>query len=291
MPNTNILFRGSVFEEEEYRALAKHFNQSRNRVFASRAQLPDNSTVIARYSALPYYDELEKDLQVRGSRLINTWAQHRYVADMAYWYLNFKDLTPKTWFYLHEAILESDGPFVVKGTTNSRKHLWNTHMYAENIEKLVQVHHRLSNDGLIGSQNIVVREYEPFVSYGTAIGGLPITKEFRFFIFAGKVIAKGFYWGNQPEVLEQYKPDVNEVPEAFIQDIIKRVDNQITFWVVDVAQHQDGRWRIIEFNDGQQSGLSTIDPDEFYCNLYQAVAEYDDAFEQGQVPRGCFRPT
>lgn len=280
MGNTSILFRCSLAEEGEYRACVKYFNA---RVFDSRAQLPDNSTVIARYSALPYYDELEKDLQVKGSRLINAYSQHYYVANMAYWYQDFKDLTPKTWFTLYEPIQESDGPFVVKGSTNSRKHLWNTHMYAENIEKLVNVHHRLSTDCLIGSQDIVVREFEPFVSYGTAINGLPITKEFRIFVFNGKVIAKGFYWSNHPEIIEQFKPDVNEIPEAFIQDIIKRAGNQITFWVVDVAQHQNGNWRVVELNDGQQSGLSTIDPDEFYCNLAQAARDMSESYPQTKL--------
>ena len=38
---------------------------------------------------------------------------------------------------------------------------------------------------------------------------LPITKEFRIFMYKDKVIAKGFYWANHPEVIEEYKPEVN----------------------------------------------------------------------------------
>jgi hypothetical protein len=46
----------------------------------------------------------------------------------------------------------------------------------------------------------------------------------------------------------------------------------IPFGVVDVAQARDGRWIVIETNDGQMSGLSCVNPDELYDNMARALA-------------------
>ena len=46
-----------------------------------------------------------------------------------------------------------------------------------------------------------------------------------------------------------------------------------SFWVRDIAKHQDGRWRLVELNDGNMSGLSCIGPTLFYSNLKNATEQ------------------
>jgi len=48
-----------------------------------RSKVPNGSIAIARYSVLPFYKELEADLAERGSKLINSYPQHQYVADIS----------------------------------------------------------------------------------------------------------------------------------------------------------------------------------------------------------------
>jgi hypothetical protein len=43
----------------------------------------------------------------------------------------------------------------------------------------------------------------------------------------------------------------------------------VPFLVIDIAQRQDGRWVLIECNDGQESGYAGVSP----FSLWQHVVE------------------
>lgn len=266
-----LLFRRTLAEEDEFEIARKHFG---DRVIESRTQIEPGDLVVGRYSVLPYYHELVVDAKQLGAEMLTSYRQHCYVADLREWYQDLEHLTPKTWFSLAEAVASSwPGPFVLKGATNSRKNLWRTHMYAEDKESMRAVYFRLMDDSMISDQGVYIREYEPLVQYGLSLSGIPVSKEFRFFVLKEKVIARGFYWSSQLDLFEDGKiPDVNEVPEEFIQEVIDAVGNSIDFWVFDAAQRIDGAWRVVELNDGQMSGLSCCSADD----LYRGLAELKD---------------
>jgi hypothetical protein len=260
-----ILFRKCLSDEEEFTAAQKYFN-----TVEYRSLIHEGDLVIPRYSALPYYEELEKDiLLLKGGRLINTYQQFQFIADLQNWYYLLEDLTPKTWFSLES--VDKECSYVLKGATNSKKSLWNTHMYAHHKSEMLKVYFRLQDDSLIGSQNIYIREYEPFISYGTGIGGVPITKEFRFFVCNGKIIGSDFYWSNQPEIKKQYDLNSKEVSRRFLDEIIERVSPSNNFFVIDIAQRVDLEWRLVELNAGEMSGLSDINPHFLYKNLKKVI--------------------
>src|SRR3990172_583763 len=127
MPNHVVLMRASLAEEEEYSAASSFLP-----VYRQRTEIPVNSLVVGRYSVLPYYKELVEDLAYSHSVLVNFYLEHIYVADLKNWYYDLKGLTPRTFFSLLE-FRESkpSGSYVLKGQTNSKKHQWNTHMFAE----------------------------------------------------------------------------------------------------------------------------------------------------------------
>lgn len=273
--NPVILFRHDRTTIDEFE-IAK----SKLQTVDLRSKVPENSLVIGRYSVLPFYKELEEDLLQNGSQLINSYRQHRYIADLSSWYGDFCDITPKTWFNLHE--IPNNGPFILKGETNSRKFSWKTHMFAENKVQAGEVHSRLLNDSMIGTQNIVIRQYVPLKTFDYDFSGLPITEEYRFFILNGKVISGAYYWSSYYDDLIQKGEDINpnNVPKEFIDDVIERVGGNSNFYVVDIARtkepynplyniHGNGNWIVVELNDGQMSGLSMNDPD----NLYQKIKE------------------
>ena len=254
-----ILFRYSQGFEEELRIAKKHFV-----VKEQRTTIHANSLVIPRYSVLPYYKELQNDLEIMHSKLLNDFTEHLFVANLSWWYPILEKLTPRTWFQLHE--IPDKGPFVLKGSTNSKKFEWNTHMYAETKKDAIQVHGRLMRDGLIGSQDIVIREYVPLKKLTQGFQGLPISEEYRFFILDGEILAGGFYWSSHTEDLPE-KPDVSEVPSSFLQKVMKAIGDRIRFYVIDVARTASGEWIVIELNDAQMSGLSDVDPEVLYSNL------------------------
>jgi hypothetical protein len=255
-----ILFREDHDTKEEAIIAASYFAVEGNRV-----KVPLNSFVVGRYSVLPFYKELDRDLIDRQSRLVNSYSEHCWIADLQQWYPYFEDLTPKTWFSLQEAMAD-DGPFVLKGATNSKKFEWDTHMYAADKSKLAGVYSRLNDDSLVGSQAICIRKYVPLKNFGTAIRGLPITNEHRTFFLDGKVMASGYYWSSHTDLIPA---EFDKPPKEFLEEIGSRL--RARFVVADVAQTESGDWILIELNDGQMSGLSEVDPHELYSNLAKAL--------------------
>jgi hypothetical protein len=249
--------------EGEIATMPKYF-----KVLDSRMDIKPGMLVIGRYSVLPFYEEQERDVLRAGATLINTYKQHRYIADIMNWYSDLEGLTPKTWPSLEAAL--GNGPFVLKGETNSRKFQWDTHMFAKDRRAAAEICVELQNDSLICSQNVVVREYIPLYTYMTAIHELPITKEFRFFVAYRKILSGGYYWSSHVEDLPSV-PNSKEVPLSLLQEVIDRVGDRANFYAVDVAQTVAGDWIVIELNDGQMSGLSENDPEILYCNLLETV--------------------
>jgi len=265
--NTKILYRELDFKHE-FEDASKYF-ECINR----RSKIQKDELIIGRYSVLPYYNELQDDVDYIGAKLINTYKQHRFVADLWNWYYWLSEYTPKTYNRLEDVPDTTTCGYVVKGETNSKKNLWDTHMFAASKKDAINIYCDLQNDGLLGHQQIYIREYVPLETYLIGLRGLPITKEFRVFVCNGQVISKAFYWSNYVEDIPGGEPSADEIPNSFLYKIIDRIGKNIDFYVIDVAKTQSGKWIVIELNDGQMSGLSCNKPEILYKNLFKAASE------------------
>lgn len=263
-----VLFRKDIVMEEEHEIAAKHFH-----VYESRNRVPNDSRVIARYSALPYYMELEADLQVNGAQLLNTYKQHQWVAQMDWAYDEgvLKGLTPKTYFGSNYYKLP-EGAYVLKGRTNSRKNKWGTHMFAPTKAQVQVVATRLLDDELIYDQGLVIREYIPLKQLDTAINGLPIVNEWRTFWYGTHLLASGYYWqASHPESEEKANFSHEGLDLAY--KAAELVAPHVPFFVLDVAEKEDGGWTVVEVNDGQMSGLCGCKADDLYGTLKRLLLE------------------
>jgi ATP-grasp domain, R2K clade family 3 len=250
-------------EKDELNAARKEFD-----CVSLLSDIQPGDYVVPRYSLFPFPFDQEQEILNLGATLINSYEQHLYVADLQNYVPDLGALTPYTWDNLYA--LPEVGPFVLKGATNSRKSHWDRDMFAPTKQDAIRIHSRLSEDGLIGQQHIYIRQYVPLTTYAHGLGGIPITKEFRFFVAFGKVLCSGYYWQNYAdELLDVPKP--SEVPQSFLQTVIDRVAPNINFFVMDIAETQSGEWLVIELNDGQCSGLSCIDPNHLYSNLKEVI--------------------
>ena len=239
-----------------------------------RSDIPSGSLVIGRYSVLPYYQELEKELINKNCKLVNSYEQHRYIADIRNYYADLADFTPQTWTQWGD--LPDDMSFVVKGVTNSRKHQWNTHMFAKSNKDVVNVVKNLMNDTLICSQGIVVREFVPLRKIEEGINGMPMSYEWRFFFYKERMLCHGFYWSCAEDA---EKIDIPTKVIDFAQEIAYIVSRKTNFFVLDIAIEENGDPILIEVNDGQMSGLSMCNPNELYENLSKRLRVnqyYDD---------------
>jgi len=248
-----VLFRTTQDTQQEFYTAASHIPATQSRIGLK------DQIVIGRYSVLPYYKELERDLGMLGSRLINSYNQHLYIANFDY-YEDVKEFTPKTYFVPME--LPDQGPFIVKGRTNSRKHKWNTHMFAKTKKEAMLIALDLLEDPLIAEQGVLFREYVPLKLLEIGINDQPFVNEWRFFYYKEQCVAHGFYW-IQSEQRGQMTPEGLQ----FADRIAKLIAPNVNFFVLDIAETKQGEWILIEVNDGQMSGLSECDPDTLYRNL------------------------
>lgn len=237
----------------------------------NRTEIKYNDLVVGRYSCWPFYKELEEDIKYSKASLLNTTEQHRYIADLQNWVADLKELTPQTWGNLQD--IPDEGPFVLKGETNSKKGHWRRMMYAENKKDAIEVHNRLSDDGLIGQQHIYIRKFEKLHTYTHDVQGMPITKEFRFFVCDGEVLCGGFYWAHYIDDLGCPPPSPDEVSKDFLQEAIKRIGNKARAYALDVWIKENGEPIVGELNDLQQSGLSDNNPELFYSALYKVLSK------------------
>jgi hypothetical protein len=224
---------------------------------------------IGRFSLFPFYTDQEAEINSAGSKLINTYEQHRYVADLQNYVLDLCDMTPLTWDNIID--VPDDIPLIVKGESNSKKNDWSKSMFAANKKEAIKVIGRLYDDSLISQQKLYIRQYVPLVKYMDGINGMPVSKEFRVFVCYGKIVSSAFYWQNYIDDIG-FIPSANDIPEEFIQKAINRIGNKCNFYTIDVAETQSGEWIVIELNDGQFAGLSCHDPNEFYRNLLSIVS-------------------
>lgn len=267
--NAKILFRCSLTEEKELQSASKYFE-----VIDSRVKVNKGDLVIPRYSVVPFAKEFFQDIEYLGARTINSYQQFSYIADLRNYVADLGDLTPRTWLASDGVInLPDSSSFILKGETNSKKFEWQDMMFAKNKQAVTEVHSRLLKDGIIGDQQIYVREYVPLKTFITSFKGLPITNEYRFFIAHGKVVSSGYYWSNHYEDLIDEGLDLNpsQVPDSLVQKVITKVGKNSNAFVADFAQTKDGEWIVIELNAFEQSGLSENDPNILYKELRRFV--------------------
>ena len=150
-----ILFRKSLADEGEFDVCRKYFT-----TVEYRSDIPRNSFVIPRYSYLPYPLEFEYDIKNIGGTLINSYKQHKWIANFE-WYEPLKEYTAESWTDDNFFLCQKDCQFIVKGRTNSKKHQWNKLMFAENKRRALEISGELIQDGLIGEQGIIYRQYIP----------------------------------------------------------------------------------------------------------------------------------
>ena len=268
-----VYYRDSLTEEEERKAIYdRRYLWGADTLSVGAAQVaykvrqggPNNDLVIPRYSIEPFAADMFREFEHAGLVPINSLRQYNWCKDLQNWYEDLEEYTFKTWFSAQN--LPTDRPFVVKGVTNSRKDLWDTHMFAANKQEAIKVMCRLQDDTMLSMQQPVFREYKPLKKLAEGPHGKPITAEWRSFYLGRKLLCNGFYWHNY---IDDVGP-VGNTPEGYTQmiaDKIASIHGDRFFYVLDVAQLETGGYILVEVNSGEMSGLACCNPEQLYVNL------------------------
>lgn len=230
------------------------------------------------------YARLEAALHARRVALFTNAAAYRHAYHLPEWYAALEaakpGMTPPSiWFPVPSAgstfdraaiaseVAQAFGsePAIVKDYVKSRKHEWFEACFvpsasdAETVLRITENFLALQAEELEGG--LVYRKYVPFRAVGLhSKSKLPLVREYRVFVVAGQVALVSRYWGEG--AYEEAPPDLT--PFLPLLAVF-----QSPFYALDIAEGEDGRWWVVEINDGGAAGI----PDGIASNaFYQALA-------------------
>lgn len=207
---------------------------------------------------------MEDEIVRSGANVIVNSEQKEYLSDIRNWYADLKDFTPKTWNSYDE--VDEDGPYFCKGEDKSLKIDFWKYCYAEDKSNLKAT---LSNleEALPGNQELIIRKFIPLKNYGNSPStGMPISHEFRRFVFMGEQVSTGFYW---EEFANEYglNSNIELPPNNFVNNIINKIGTKANYYTINTALMDQGDWIVIELNSGAQAGLSGINSQQHYQKM------------------------
>ena len=113
----------------------------------------------------------------------------------------------------------------------------------------------LGGGDLVGG--VVLRQFIKLKSIGFhEKSGMPISEEYRVFIFAGKIMIIDDYWQSDKSV------SFSDDEKQWIAACAERIESN--FVTMDIARCEDGKLIVMELGDGQVSGLQQIKTTSFY---------------------------
>ncbi len=160
-------------------------------------------------------------------------------------------------------------PLVLKDYVKSCKHAWEEACFIPDsadragVERVVNNFLEWQGEGL--NEGLVFREFVELAAIGThAQSGMPLTKEYRAFVWRGQLVAVYPYW-------EASSYEDTELPQEWLGELVGGVASP--FFTLDFAQRREGGWLVIELGDAQVSGLPpSAEPAAFYAALARVGA-------------------
>ncbi|WNG48991.1 hypothetical protein F0U60_36385 [Archangium minus] len=213
------------------------------------------------------YEALDEALGALGHELMTTPAQYAAAHYLPNWYPRLKGYTARSVWTEDTDPTEAwqaaqslgPPPWIVKDHVKSAKERWEEACFVpagatrEHFERICGALLEARADRF--ERGFVVRRFLPLKVRGRTPNG-PAHLEFRLFFGRGRLLAA--------ESSHDFDVDVPDF-SAF-EALARRIDAR--FFTLDVAMLEDGRWAVVEVNDGGVSGLpASIDPRELFAAL------------------------
>jgi hypothetical protein len=252
-----------------------------DRLFACRRphERAPQVEVVARVGAIGDYATTHTRLLDAGVRLIHDPDEHTRATRLPIWYPLLEDLTPKSIVFTRRpnarVITEELGwPIFMKGERQTSRHRRGLSIIqdADQLERALDDYAR---DPILSWQDVVCRRLEQLRPVEDPDPDrIPSSFEFRSFWWRSQLVGFGRYWWSGAAY--DPSPDERRDALAIAGEAARRI--AVPFLVVDVAQRSDGRWIVIECNDGQESGHAGVSP----LSLWHEIIEVERA--QAQRP-------
>jgi ATP-grasp domain, R2K clade family 3 len=233
---------------------------------------PSGLPTVARIGAIPDYPEFFDQCQTLGFQLVHSPGDHERCSTLPAWYPLIESDTPRSRWYREIPALpevESDFtlPVFIKGARQTSKHKASASIVRSRSDYELAVAH-FRSDPILHWQEFVCREFADLRPVaGGAQGKVPASFEFRTFWWKRELVGAGRYW------LDAVAYDWSASERSDALEVARRAVNAVdcTFLVVDLAQRTDGRWIVIECNDGMESGYAGASP----IGIWQAIVAHE----------------
>lgn len=227
---------------------------------------------ISRIGAIQNYDHVFSCLKEEGIALVHSPEVHLRASELIHWYPFLKDLTPKSLWSddpLDSNVIATElgWPIFLKGSRQTSRHRRSLSII-EGPEQFARVMETYSQDPILRWQKMVYRQFVPLRLVEEAQGDRLVSSfEFRTFWWRGELAGFGRYWWEG----KPYQATSEETQQGLKMAREAAIRLSVPFLVVDIAQAADGRWLVIECNDGQESGYAAVTP----IALWQRILEIE----------------
>jgi hypothetical protein len=203
------------------------------------------------------YEAIYHAAEAKGVRLLNDPPANEVAMRLDRAYPLLEGLTPTSIILSSPSEAAAAGdqlgyPVFVKGAVQSAKNEGRRMCIADDRAELETLVAALLRRSDASRSVVVVRRLVPLRHKRTTGLGLPVGREYRFFVFEGETLESGYYW---PDEDDFGSPTTEEA--AAMQRLVHDAAEQlrIPYVAVDIGQVDDGGWLVIEANDAQFAGL------------------------------------
>jgi ATP-grasp domain, R2K clade family 3 len=231
----------------------------------------------------PYYEEM---CQVAQGKVLNSYQDYCWTFNFPQWYKVFTNHeTPESLTFTGDEIgnlgltgvakqvakLIGNKPLIIKDWLKSRKHEWFDACFIKDASDVKESIRVMTNFFTLQGRDfyggLVFREYLSLKKLGVhPKSGMPLPIEFRTFFLNGIPLITSLYWNNDIP----YPTDIESPPQTWLEEIGRKMCTP--FVALDIAQSEDGKWWVIEVNDGGSAGYpDNLDSQEFYGLLYKSL--------------------
>lgn len=235
---------------------------------------PERLAGVARLGAVEDYLTFHQECRDQGIELVHTPEQHLRCSALPEWYPLIRDDTPRSrWYHGIPTLAELENDFAfpvfIKGARQTSRHQAAASIITDRADYATAVD-LYRHDPILHWQDFVCRELIPLRPVaGGLTGKIPASYEFRTFWWRGQLVGAGRYWLEA----DDYRWTSHERDEALTVARRAVATLACTFLVVDLAQTREGRWIVIECNDGMESGYAGASPFAIWQTILEAEKE------------------